>query len=661
MSSEKKIGKFDVLKVLGKGGMGLVYLAKDPHIERLVAIKTINIEKEMEREEWELFKSKFFREARAAGNLIHPNIVTIFEAGELKDMPYIAMEYIKGKTLKEYIDEKERLEQGEVINFMIQACNALEFAHKNNIIHRDIKPANMMVTDDNVLKIADFGLAKDISTSLEKSGKIFGSPKYMSPEQIKGEKMDGRTDIFSLGIVMYQLLTGKSPFEGESISQVIFKILNTDPPFPDQIRKDIPKPLAEIVMKAIRKNPDDRFSSAAELRRALQNAKKMLKIGGETTYLYEREIPRQEKTFLLEEPEEKRKVNVVRVLIFLFLFVLIGSGTYLVINKNKFFPGEEKEQARGTVITQKEKAEKIRGDMDNLKQKPMVKEGISPVSFREVKLIPDDSDSLIFIDGKQIEGNILKISGNDKNVHIVKAVSKCKEGEIKIDPAELKNEYQIPQNVSNKEILVSSTPPGAKIYVNDRLETSLTPARLSFTLCENYKIRVEKENFNTYSKLNVSFTSRDKDVFHVSLIPIQELGRLMIESRFSIKVYVDDKLFPLNRESQLSLGTHNVRIIDESIYYKYSFDVDIESKDSPVKWNYEKPQTGFLELLVRPENAKILIDDFLLKRGAERYIEIAVGDHVLKCTWPESSQTKEKIFRIRAGKTERVTIMADTI
>ncbi|MDD3762081.1 MAG: serine/threonine-protein kinase [Nevskiales bacterium] len=265
------LGRYQVERELGKGAMGVVYMGKDPKIGRQVAIKTMALSQEFEADELEGVKQRFFREAETAGRLAHPNIVAIFDAGEEHDLAYIAMEFIKGHDLTRHIKPGALLPVGDVLKLVADAADALDYAHSNGIVHRDIKPANMMLVDaTQALKLMDFGIARITDSSKTKTGMVLGTPSYMSPEQLAGKKVDGRSDLFSLGVTLYQLLTGALPFQADSMATLMFKIAN-EPHAPITVlRPDLPAQLGPIIDKVLQKDAGQRYQRGAELARDLR-------------------------------------------------------------------------------------------------------------------------------------------------------------------------------------------------------------------------------------------------------------------------------------------------------------------------------------------------------------------------------------------------------
>src|ERR1700675_2221487 len=276
-----KAGRYEISGELGRGAMGVVYRATDPVIGRTVAVKTLQLSAEgtgLTRDE---LLARFQTEARAAGLLTHPNIVVIFDAGAEDDVFFITMELVEGKSLQSLLDSGQMFPLPRVLRIMEQACSALHFAHERNIVHRDIKPANLMLTPDDTVKVTDFGTAKLLQFgTVQQTAHVMGTPSYMSPEQVKGRAVDGRSDIFSLGVMLYEMVTGEKPFPGQSITTVIYKIVNEEPVPPRQIDPSIHPGISAIVMKALVKEPDQRYQSCREMLEDLRNYRSLAPSGG---------------------------------------------------------------------------------------------------------------------------------------------------------------------------------------------------------------------------------------------------------------------------------------------------------------------------------------------------------------------------------------------
>jgi len=268
----QRLGRYMIEKRIGRGAMGAVYLAKDPRINRPVAIKVIPIEKEFEDEELKEARLRFYREAESAGRLTHPNIITVFDAGEEKGLAYIAMEFVPGTPLRSYTDPKKLLAPKRALELAATTAEALDYAHNQGVIHRDIKPANLLyIPKEGSLKISDFGVARMTDNNSTKTGIVLGTPMYMSPEQLGAENLTGLSDLFSLGVTLYELLVGEVPFRATNIAVLMTKITTEDPAPVSSRRAGIPPSVDAVLAKALAKRPSDRFSCGAEMAIALRN------------------------------------------------------------------------------------------------------------------------------------------------------------------------------------------------------------------------------------------------------------------------------------------------------------------------------------------------------------------------------------------------------
>ena len=272
------LGRYRIEKVLGQGAMGTVYLGVDSKINRQVAIKTLAYP-QVEADQLTRVKERFFREAEAAGQLSHPNIVTIYDVGEENDLAYLAMEWLDGKELSHYCQPKQLLDPLRVVQIIKQVAQALDYAHQHGVVHRDIKPANIIVLDDGRIKVTDFGIARMLSSSQTETGMILGTPSYMSPEQVAGKKVDGRSDLFSLGVVMYELLSGEKPFQGESMAALMYNIANSKYRPLEELRPKLPAECLEMLAKLLQKTPLRRYKSASMVAMELERLQQIMEKG----------------------------------------------------------------------------------------------------------------------------------------------------------------------------------------------------------------------------------------------------------------------------------------------------------------------------------------------------------------------------------------------
>ena len=270
--SKPMLGRYEIDKELGKGAMGVVYLGRDPKISRVVAIKTMALAQEFEADELEEVKARFFREAETAGRLNHPNIVTMYDAGEEHDLAFIAMEFLKGRDLVPYTKQDNLLPLPKVLGIIARVADALSYAHAQHVVHRDIKPANIMYDPEtDSVKVTDFGIARITDSSKTRTGMVLGTPSYMSPEQLAGRKIEGASDLFSLGVSLYQMVCGKLPFNGDSMAQLMFRISSESHTDILSIKPDVPPCVAAIINKALAKQVEDRYRSGVEMAEAIRS------------------------------------------------------------------------------------------------------------------------------------------------------------------------------------------------------------------------------------------------------------------------------------------------------------------------------------------------------------------------------------------------------
>jgi len=281
----KRFGRYEVLGELGRGAMGVVYKARDPQIDRIVAVKTVSMrghDPDAEKE----FRMRFLNEAQAAGRLHHPGIVSVFDVGEDPETsdPYIVLEYVPGEPLNRLLAREHKLPLPQALQLVEEVARALDYAHEQGVTHRDIKPGNVMVTEDGHAKIADFGIAKLNLAHFTLPGKLLGTPAYMAPEQLSGQGADGRSDLFSLGVILYAMVTGHSPFQGDSATTVCFKVANREPVPPSALNMELPRDIDAVIARAMAKDPSHRYQRGAEFADDLA-ALRVQKVPGTTTSL----------------------------------------------------------------------------------------------------------------------------------------------------------------------------------------------------------------------------------------------------------------------------------------------------------------------------------------------------------------------------------------
>lgn len=280
----KRFGRYEIVAELGRGAMGVVYKARDPQIDRLVAVKTVSMWGQ-DREADTDFRMRFLNEAQAAGRLHHAGIVSIFDVGENPENQeqYIVLEYVAGESLNRILAREKKLPLSRALNLAEEIAEALDYAHEQGVVHRDIKPGNILITEDGHAKIADFGIAKLNLAHFTLPGRVMGTPAYMAPEQLSGEGVDGRSDLFSLGVILYAMVTGHSPFQGNSATTVCFKVANREPVAASAFDLNLPPELDEVISRAMAKDPQQRYQSGADFADELRQLQQIFEIGSTTT------------------------------------------------------------------------------------------------------------------------------------------------------------------------------------------------------------------------------------------------------------------------------------------------------------------------------------------------------------------------------------------
>ena len=369
----EKIGKYNIIEMLGKGAMGVVYKALDPDINREVAVKTIRFD--ISDGDDEEMMGRFIREAQAAGKLDHPNIATIYDVGREKDLTYIVMQYIKGQSLQQLIAKKKKFSPKEINDILIPLCEALEYAHQHGIIHRDIKPANILIDLKGKPNVVDFGVARVETSTLTQSGMTVGTPSYMSPEQIMGKRVDNRADIFSLGVILYELASGQRPFSGGNVSTLMYKIVNEEPPHITEVEKSLPANYENIVEKALAKDPKERFQSCLQFIASLKGEA----IDANSTIAYDFS---GDETIRVEKPQKKGRGLILGVS--LAAVALIGiAGIYFLVIKPKDTPAIQTKQGEQVNAQKKTEESAATEEASSIPAEPPAKETATPDPFEE--------------------------------------------------------------------------------------------------------------------------------------------------------------------------------------------------------------------------------------------------------------------------------------
>ena len=486
-SQPHTFGRYEVVRPLGRGAIGEVYLARDPQLHRLVAIKILSGLSALPPGEQDEARERFLREARSAAALNHPNIVTVHDVGEQDGHPYIAMEFLEGTTLDRHTKQKHLLPPSKVLEIGIRAAHALEEAHTAGLVHRDVKPANLVLLEDGTVKVTDFGLAKDQTAALTANDSILGTPNYMSPEQIAGRPLDGRSDLFSLAVALFELLAGERPFSGSSVSSVLYRIVNEPPPSLRNLRPELPEALERLLETMLSKDPGKRLPTGSKLAAALKRI--LAAMGGvppslELPLPASRTKPREESgasgsgTAASSESATPRKRRGRLVLMMLALALV--SSVAAVWTAPRWLGSDPLEGRRPEV--QRWLSENLGSFGDSL--------SVTPLASRvAVRTEPPGLTVEVQTTGVELDTEgWLVIPADRSEPFVVSVRDECREGEATVDPAALPSEVSIATEAVLVDVPLASEPAGAKVEVDGVTLDERTPALLSLEACRAHTI-----------------------------------------------------------------------------------------------------------------------------------------------------------------------------
>lgn len=633
----KNIGRYKIIKVLGKGAMGVVYKAQDPNIDRTVAIKAVHKAEFENSADGEELVERFKREIQTAGLLTHSNIVTVFDGGVDSEIHWIAMEYVDGSSLSDALNANVKFSVQEIITMMVQICSAMDMAHLHNIVHRDLKPANILLTKRREPKIGDFGIAHLESSTMTKTGIILGTPSYMSPEQITGKQLDKRSDIFSLGIILFELLTGQRPFTGDSPTSIMYQIVHSEPKNPRKFNPEIPMGLARIVLKAISKKPENRYQRANAMATDLVQF-----IGGDTEYtksmvsndmetavidsddlLASMDQYQSADNFFMETQRRatRRKRNSVVFLSILVALITIAATLYYV------FP-------------------------EVLNSIPIVNSFLGREKIiKEIEVNSEMKDAEVIFDGKKVgitNGETIKVEGYKGDAYKIQYLKKYYEPVeeiVRFNDDLLFTGYFVPIRIT-KKIKLESDAPGTVISVNG-VEIGVTPVEFEFTAGEELTIGGKAKGYNSISKKLTWEQISAEDTYKLSFTAISP-GILTFQGAYKVNV-IDDKgkvLGKMRDEISLPPGKYNIRLTNEAIFLNISREVDvITGKRSEISL----PGMGSLTLHISPANGKVYVDGVDVTQNMPLMkMPIAAGSHKLRYDWGDKQE--EETLQIGAGK-----------
>ncbi len=624
------IGRYRILKEIGRGAMGRVWLAHDPEIDRSVAIKTVQIFSSLPEAEQREARERFVREARSAGKLLHPGIVTIFDVGEAGGVPYLAMEYVEGTTLDAYCRPESLLPLETVIEICVQAAEALDFAHRLGVVHRDIKPSNLMRVGEASVKIMDFGLAKRPEAQLTHDGKLLGTPNYMSPEQIRGDPLDGRSDLFSLAVVLFELTVGERPFGGDTVSSVLYRIVHDDPSDPAAARPGVPPALAEFLRHALAKLPGDRPQTgrefAQELRRAIEGAPAGT-AKSEASY----GVPASERAHALGTAAPER----------------VGAAS-----EASATPGRRWRAlwiAGGAVVVAAALSLAYLASASRLAQVPP-----EAAVWLDATVRTEPPGLPVTLDGKPLTTGHVRFSSAGP-LGILAAKEKCRTASHRLDPRDGGGEIVLVTDPVSVELLLDPGVPGARVRVN-RSDAGPAPARVSVDLCRENELEATAPGFRDARIVLPTGTSPVEArtaVAGLRLTAIPKGSLRFPETAFPVRFFVDGKPVAAARGGvDLAEGHHEVRAVDAEHWIDVATTATVTAGET-VDADLAIPELGTLVVQAFPSNCRV----YLRRPGRDwRYLddtpvrrEIAVGRYGLRVEYAATGATKEQNVTIVAG------------
>ncbi len=678
-----RLGRFEITREIGKGAMGQVFLARDPKIDRPVAIKTIVLPPGTSAEEAHETSQRFLREAQAAGRLLHPNIITIFDVGEEEGVSFIAMEFIEGETLEPHTRPGGLLPLGRVQELIAQAAAALDYAHEHGIIHRDIKPANLMVQKNGTLKVTDFGLAKSPQANLTQAGVLLGTPSYMSPEQIQGRDLDGRSDLFSLGVVLYELVTGARPFEGDSISTIIYKVLYEDPRPPAAHNPALPAGINAVLEKALAKDPQNRHARGADL--VADFGKVLAGLPLETlnqplvgaTRAGAARDPRMPATTVKRSPGTPRRgartsgtaragadVRVVAGPIRHPLKVAAAIGL-AAVGLVLFPRGLDRIEGRPAIS-----APVTQAGMTGAPQVGPATTGTSPPPapnvaggqvIIDVETIPHGGT--VYLDSTPLAEPRVVLSLSDPSPHDIVARAGCRHAAAEMSAADLAS-FSGPLVLDlaprEEEVAIGSDPPGAHLLINGADTGKITPATVHLSACETTTIALDRAGYRPWSLRHDRDGDFDALVSTLKQVPLDPVpqGSVLVArpQEYDVEVFSSDRRIGMAGTAfPLPEGKHRLSFRNPKYFVHEVVQVTVTGGRT-VSPQISLPPLGTLTVQAQPSNCKVYVDGSYIDVTPVLDLPIAAGAHRVRVVFVPTGAEQEQAVSVNAGKNARVTV-----
>ena len=703
MSSPRRIGRYEILEEIGRGAMGVVYLAHDPTIDRQVAIKTIQTMTHLPSSDAAEMRERFEREARAAGKLQHPGIVTIYDVGEHDGRCYITMEYIDGSTLEPHTSKHDLLPVSMVMSLVVQACDALDYAHQQRIVHRDIKPGNMMLLRTGRLKITDFGLAKNPTSQLTQDGVLIGTPNYMSPEQITGRPLDGRSDLFSLGAVMYELLTGERPFAGDTVTTIMYRILHEVPAMPHMVNPRIPPAVGRVMARALEKDPTQRFQNGQEMARALQgrtvaqavaqatavgsygaaavpvpvahssrssvstghagagvidsgewdtNRMPAIRPGVEDPGAMSGSAARQAGTSSVRVrptamSSARKAVRNIAIGLGALAIILMLPRTTPLEDKWGSTPSKPLPWRSAGVNAPQVPPVTLPGG-----KTPATEAAPAAAATAETVAIPirtSPPGGRIYLDDVELTDGVARLPRGDNSPHTVVAENDCFIEKVTWRRSQGSSLVVELKTAKISQVPVSSNPPGAAIKLNGKPTGLKTPADVPVAVCGEHVVALSLEGFKDVQMP----TPADLSAMQLSL-PRIPMGFVSLEAPYPVEILEKGKrLGTAGEKIKLTAGKHVLTMRNEELFVERSLTVDIAA-DKSISPASGLPATGSVTILASPSNCVITINGRDLGPPPIIDLLLASGTYKVKAVYVPSGEVKESSVTVPAGGSTRV-------
>jgi hypothetical protein len=629
---EQTLGRYRIIKELGRGSMGRVVLAHDPKIDRQVAIKTIQIFSALPEQERKSARQRFLAEVRAAGKLLHPGIVAIFDVGEEGGVPYLAMEYVEGRTLDAFCRPDSILPVATVVELIASAAEALDYAHRAEIVHRDIKPANILRVGDETMKIMDFGLATGPHAHLTQKGDLLGTPSYMSPEQVRGERVDGRSDLFSLAVVLYEMSTGTRPFKGETVSSVLFRIVNEHPRPASSVGRQVPGTLSAFLEKALAKRPQDRFQTGETFASALREAGRSAKgaptpgAGESRPAAIDTPVPVEK---LPPPPIRRRrrsKMPYVLAVAAILVAAALGASTY------------------------REELMELIG--------PWMPEPPLP-AFLEARVRTDPPGLPVLLDGDPVDAGVVRFPSAEPR-GVLTTTQACRTAEHALGLDDAGGEIVLVTDPVEAEVDVDPGVTGARVSVNGA-DVGDTPARLSLDLCRENTVKIVAEGYYPAEQILPAGAMPLDARTALGAITLEAIptGRLRLPTTGTpVRVFVDGEAVKPSPEGvELIAGEHVVRVVDDEYWIDVTTRVEIPPGEE-ISPELGVPPLAWLTVQAFPANCKVY-----LRRPRGRWVyldtipvrrKIAAGRYEVRVEFVPTGETRERTVTLRASSEEPV-------